>query len=185
MPRVHLGDKGETGLFGGRRVPKDNIRIEAYGSVDELNSFVGLAASFASSERVRSILEEIQSDLFVLGSDLAAPKEDAHVPRVTKAMIEILDRGLEEIEAELEKLHKFVLPGGAKQASLLHVARSVARRAERRVVALAGKEKINQSCIVYLNRLSSILFALARYENKMSGQREKEWDRPLSRSRDG
>lgn len=181
MPRIHLGDKGETGLFGGRRVPKDNERIEAYGSVDELNSFIGLSRSLASSDRVRLVLEEIQSDLFVLGSDLASQEKAADVPRVTKAMTDLLDRKLEEFESELEKLRKFILPGGATAASLLHVARAVARRAERKVVALGRKEEINQSCIVYLNRLSSLLFALARYENKISGQKEKEWDKSPSR----
>ncbi len=171
------GDKGETALFGGNRVSKDTPRIEAYGTVDELNTIVGTARSFNDNKLIDLILGEIQNQLFVLGADLATPP-DVKSPaarRITAKDCTSLEGMIDDFESKLGALNSFILPGGAKAASFLHVARTVCRRAERLVVALKKSEEISDEVIIFLNRLSDLLFMLARYANKVSGIKDVPW----------
>ncbi len=161
------GDKGETSLFGGRRITKANIRIESYGNVDELNSSLGLVRSFINSSKVNCKLEREQKNLLRLGADLATPfdsdkKFQNNVNRINKEDIDLLENEIDLWEAKLPKLTNFILPGGSKEASFTHLARSICRRAERSVVKLSNEEEINRETMVYLNRLSDWLFVLAR-----------------------
>lgn len=173
------GDKGETGLFGGGRVAKDNLRIEAYGTIDELNSVLGVALNSIKDEAIASLLQAIQRQLFVAGGDLAAPrdKENAKfkIPRVEKAYSEELERQIDFYTGKLDELRHFILPGGSPGASYLHLARTVCRRAERLVVTFNKTVETGGEIIVYLNRLSDLLFVLARYENKISGVPDVVW----------
>jgi len=171
------GDGGETGLFSGERVRKDALRIEAYGTVDELSSTIGHARSLTEDRQVDEVLERIQRDLFVVGAELATcpGKERSLRVHVNDAMVEDLEREIDSLDAELSPLSTFILPCGVTAATALHVARGVARRAERRVVTLAKKEKLNPQILAYLNRLSSLLFVLARIVNKRSGVEETKW----------
>ncbi len=169
------GDKGETSLYGGTRVGKENPRVEAYGAVDELNSHIGLVRASLKDRPVDEILRTIQKDLFVLGGDLATELVNARVPRIEKSHVLGLERILEEVHEKLKPLKRFILPTGGFVGAGLHVARSVCRRAERRVAALAKVESINPEAIPYLNRLSSLLFDLARLANKDEGIAEEEW----------
>jgi len=175
---TRTGDKGETGLGSGRRVSKDALRVEAYGSVDELNSVLGLARSFLNDVELDAILNNLQRDLFTVGADLAAPDANAPgVPRVDQGMIDSVERTIDKLEGELPPLKVFILPGGTQAAALLHFARSVARRAERRIVALNNVEKVSEMLIPYINRLSDLLFVIARAVNRRSGVSETEWHR--------
>lgn len=171
------GDKGETALFGGERVPKDALRIEAYGSVDELNSLLGVVRSLKPKKKIDAIVELLQRQLFELGADLATPKgkSDAHIPRITAAHSTELEKIIDSLERKLKPLKVFILPGGSKVASQLHLARTVCRRAERAVVRLSRNENIGDDVIVYLNRLSDLLFVIARYANSLGGNREEKW----------
>ena len=173
------GDKGETGLYGGERVSKDSLRIETYGTVDELNSFVGLTLSEVSDSEIKKLLKQIQNTLFVLGSDLSTPdneKNKAHqIPRITRSNYEEIEREIDKFDARLDELRNFILPGGSKGAALLHICRTVCRRAERRVVSLKNKVNLNPDIIILLNRLSDLFFVLARYENKISGTGDVKW----------
>jgi cob(I)alamin adenosyltransferase len=169
------GDKGETSLYGGSRVGKENPRVEAYGAVDELNSQIGLVRAWTRDPRIGKILTSVQRDLFVLGGDLATELVSAKVPRIEKQHVSKLEKFLEEIHGELKPLRRFVLPTGGLVGAGLHVARAVCRRTERRVAALAKVESINPQAIPYLNRLSSLLFDLARLSNKNEGVTEEEW----------
>ncbi len=171
------GDRGETGLYGGSRVGKESLRVEAYGSVDELNSQIGAVRALARGGRIDDVLRVVQRDLFVLGGDLASEMAGVNVPRVERKQVAGLEKIADEVFAELSPLRRFVLPGGGVVGAELHVARSVCRRAERRVVALARVESVNSAVVPYLNRLSSLLFELARLANKMDGFREEEWVR--------
>ena len=164
------GDKGTTGLFGGARVPKDDPRIEAYGTVDELNSFLGLARASWPSSPLDAELGLVQSDLFAIGARLAAPGSD-RFPGADPARLAALEGAIDAMESELPPLRNFILPGGCAAAAHLHVARSVCRRAERLVVALGGEE----SSVVYLNRLSDYLFVAARYANLKQGVDDVIW----------
>ncbi len=172
------GDKGETSLFGGERVSKDDLRIEAYGTVDELNAIIGTARAFNDNMQVDVILGGIQEQLFVLGADLATPSSAANaaIPRITADDAVSLEKKIDEIEKELTPLKSFVLPGGSKSGSLLHNARTVCRRAERRVVSLRKTNGASQESAVYLNRLSDFLFVLARFANKTSKVSETLWN---------
>ncbi len=173
MPRItkvytRRGDDGTTRLGGGQKVSKDAARIEAYGTVDELNSCLGAALAFGVDERLAQPLREIQNELFDLGSDLCLLEEDKakrSAPSIHKSHIERLERLMDELTAELGPLENFILPGGSRGAALLHVARAVCRRAERGVVRLAREERIGPHVLAYLNRLSDALFVMARYEN--------------------
>ncbi len=173
------GDNGETSLFGGKRVWKDDLRIAAYGSVDELNALIGIAITEIENPELILILMSLQNDLFVLGSDLATPfgkvNKNFVVPRIQKDNFEKLEKLIDEIDVKLPQLKNFILPGGTKGSAYLHLARTVCRRAEREVVALSKKEEINNETEVYLNRLSDLLFVLARYQNFISNNKDINW----------
>jgi len=172
------GDKGVTSLFGGKRVSKDELRIEAYGTVDELNSVLGVARAFNENKQIDEILGQIQDQLFVLGADLATPPDvkSAAMKRISKDDSASLERIIDELDPQLEPLKSFILPGGSKSASLLHHARAVCRRAERRVVSLKRNGGTSADTVIYLNRLSDLLFVLARYANKVANITEAPWN---------
>lgn len=167
------GDRGETGLADGKRLPKDDARIEAYGAVDELNAHLGLVLADAKATHLREPLLRIERELFDLGSDLADPSGRFGV-RVTPAQVARLDAEIDGAEAALPLLKRFVLPGGSIVAARLHVARTVCRRAERRLVALSRREKVNPEALRYLNKLSDLLFLLARAANRSEGVADTE-----------
>ncbi len=171
------GDAGETSLFGGNRVPKDALRIEAYGTVDELNSALGVVRSLKPPPEIDEILGRLQEDLFVLGADLATPlaKESADVPRILLLHTEHLEKRIDTLESRLPPLTTFVLPGGSPVAAALHAARALCRRAERLVVKLSHEQNIGSPPLVYLNRLSDLLFLLARFANHLDGAQETSW----------
>ncbi|MGH3011170.1 MAG: cob(I)yrinic acid a,c-diamide adenosyltransferase [Gaiellaceae bacterium] len=171
---TRAGDAGETSLGDGSRVPKTDPRIEAYGTVDELNSFLGLALARDLPEEFRPWLEQIQNDLFDLGADLSVPLDDPRERlRVTPAQVERLEELCDIVNARLEPLRSFILPGGSEAAARLHVARAVSRRAERRAAALAQTQDVSPAALAYLNRLSDLLFILARAAN--AGSQEPLW----------
>jgi cob(I)alamin adenosyltransferase len=184
MPRItrvytRTGDDGTTGLGGGQRVPKDALRIEAYGTVDELNSVLGVALSAGLNEAVAGPVRAIQNELFHLGSDLCILEEDKGkmpVPRIEERHVAALEKLMDRLSEELPPLENFVLPGGSPGAAHLHVARTVCRRAERLLVALARTEAIGPWTVRYLNRLSDALFVMARHENKRRGAPDVLWD---------
>lgn len=159
------GDEGKTGLIGGTRILKSSLRIEAYGTVDELNSYIGLLRDYLSDQNSINQLLEIQDRLFTLGSHLAADPEKSKMklPELLESDVEILEKWMDEMDAQLEPMKSFVLPGGHPTVSTCHVARCVCRRAERITVDLAQNEKINFVILKYLNRLSDYLFVLARF----------------------
>jgi len=169
---TRTGDKGETGLFGGQRVGKDDLRIHAYGTVDELNAVLGLAIAGGDlSEVLQTQLLRTQNVLFRFGADLATPRENnaAKVPRIEQKHIDEIDAWITALEDRLPTLRAFVLPGGSVGASHLHNARTICRRAERWTVSLGKQQDIGQECIVYLNRLSDYLFLAALQANKDIG----------------
>ena len=172
------GDKGDTSLFGGNRVPKNNIRIEAYGTVDELNASLGLVVSETLSEEVAKSIKKIQNDLFIVGGDLATPLSELKVKiqRTTETMISFLENEIDLYDSKIEELKSFILPGGVKTSSLLHLSRTICRRAERRAVELANVEQINVEIVKYLNRLSDLLFIFARFENFNNNVPDIEWE---------
>lgn len=169
------GDKGETSLYGGTRVGKENPRVEAYGAIDELNSQVGVARSLIKERKMGQILKDIQEDLFVLGGDLANELVKPTIPRIGTAQLKRLEATTDDLNSELPALHRFILPGGTLAGAELHVARAVCRRAERRIVALSKTESINPDVVPYINRLSSLLFVLARKMNMKERISEEEW----------
>ena len=171
------GDQGETALFGGKRVPKDALRIEAYGSVDELNCVIGVIRSLKPHKSIDTILEKIQHQLFELGADLATPivHKSAYITRIKKSHSSVLEKIIDKLETQLEPLKSFILPGGSVIASHLHLTRTVCRRAERNVVRLSRNENIGDEVIIYLNRLSDLLFVMARYANQLDGNEEIKW----------
>ena len=175
------GDKGETSLFGGQRVWKDDARLKAYGTVDELNSFIGVAVSEIKSDEVKEVLIGIQNDLFTLGSDLATPLEKEikkfEIPRVTENFHLRLEELIDKYDSQLPELKNFILPGGSKGSALLQTARSVCRRAEREVISLSKTVEIGSQITVYLNRLSDLLFVLSRFENYINGTPEQKWNK--------
>ena len=179
------GDKGETSLFGGERVSKDELRIEAYGTVEELNSVIGGARAFNEDKEIDGVLGEIQERLFVMGADLATPPKvrKIPIPRISSSDIGVLEKEIDEIEEKLVPLKSFILPGGSKPGSLLHLARTVCRRAERRVVSLRRNGGASEEALIYLNRLSDLLFVLARYANDKAGSHEIMWS-PRAKSDD-
>lgn len=173
------GDKGETSLFGGARVWKDNLRISAYGNVDELNSILGVAVNEITNKELREVINSIQNDLFTLGSDLASPLEKENksfkIPRVNGQFVERLEKLIDNYDSKLPPLRNFIIPGGTKGAGLIHLARTVCRRAEREVISLAKVESITEEIKIYLNRLSDLLFVLARFENFSSNHPDIKW----------
>ena len=169
------GDDGKTSLFDNSRVWKSNQRIMSYGSVDELNSALGVVISMDLDPQIKEILIKIQNDLFVVGSDLANPDMANTKIRTTESMITSLENYIDEFESELSKLNSFILPGGTLAASILHLSRTVSRRAETHVVALSLDEEINKIACIYLNRLSDLLFVLARTLNKRRNTDDIIW----------
>ncbi len=179
-----LGDDGKTSLLGGKRVRKSSLRVGAYGEVDELNSVLGVACVKTSDPRVKELLRGIQNTLFTVGSDLATPQDSTFSPpRVTAQMAEKLEEQIDTFLPEVGELREFVLPGGSEGAAYLHLARAVCRRAERSVEALFEGSEEGREILVYLNRLSDLLFVLARVENKITGTGEIFVD--FGRSEDG
>jgi cob(I)alamin adenosyltransferase len=175
---TRTGDQGQTGLFGGSRVPKDDARVEAYGTVDETNAAIGMALSQTQAGFVRGVLEQLQSDLFTLGAELASvPGHEARlgITLLGEADVERLERVIDEAEAPLPPLKNFILPGGPPDVTALHFARTVARRAERRVLTLSQREAVRPSLLVYLNRLADLLFVLARRAGHENGATEVAW----------
>jgi cob(I)alamin adenosyltransferase len=176
------GDDGETGLFGGPRVRKNAPRIEAYGTVDELNAVIGLVRAQRSSESgaatsdLDELLARIQNELFDLGAQLATPDPERFgIAGATEAHVSALENAIDRYEEELDPLKQFILPGGTPGAAALHLARTVCRRAERWVVTLAETERISPTTVVYLNRLSDLLFVLARAANRRAGMADVPW----------
>ena len=183
MPRLtriytKTGDEGLTGLGGGRRVPKDSPRVSAYGTVDELNSAIGVALALGLSDRLVDELGRIQNELFDLGSDLCWPSDDerrARIPTVQPHHVERLETLIDELNETVGPLSNFLLPGGSPGAAQLHVARTICRRAERATITLSREEAIGDLVLPYLNRLSDALFVMARYENHTRGVDEPLW----------
>lgn len=172
------GDSGMTGLGGGRRVAKDSPRVRAYGTVDELNSCLGVALALGLTERVANELARVQNELFDLGSDLCWPEDDlrrGRIPTVQPRHVERLEAAIDELNAIVGPLANFLLPGGSPGAAQLHVARTVCRRAEREAISLSHEEPIGELVLPYLNRLSDALFVMARYENRERGVPEPLW----------
>ena len=171
------GDKGDTRLFDGTQVRKNDPRVEAYGNVDELNSIVGAAMSFLDDGELRTILMDVQRDLFSVGAQLADPKQHGkkQKSKLDPARVTVLEETIDRFETELPPLRQFILAGGGPAGAMLHVARTVCRRAERRVVALAENVEIDPLTIEYLNRLSDFLFVMARLVNQRHGQQETPW----------
>jgi len=169
------GDDGETSLLGGQRVSKDNLRVTAYGEVDECNAVIGVAAAFCTDDELRGLLQHVQSDLFSLGAMLATPS--SHQPAMVVADEDVarLEGWIDAAVAEVPPLQQFVLPGGAPTAAALHMARTVCRRAERAVVTLGESDRVEGVVIRYLNRLSDLLFAWARLANHRAGVADVPW----------
>jgi cob(I)alamin adenosyltransferase len=187
---TRAGDLGETALVGGRRVPKDSPRIEAYGGIDELNSIIGLARVFNAEQAERGekhrwldgVLRKLQNELFDLGSELATPG-DAVYPgmfRVGPTEVTALERLIDECQKDLEPLRSFVLPGGGRVSGFLHQARTVCRRVERTILALSRVEPIGDGPLKYVNRLSDLLFVLSRWVGRHLGETEYLWERGLA-----
>ena len=184
MPRLttiytRKGDEGETSLGGGQRVPKDSARVTAYGTVDELNSAIGVALAHGLSPRLMETLPVIQNELFHLGSDLAFREEDkqtVQLPQVEERHVQKLEELIDELNEVVGPLKNFILPGGSIGAAHLHVARTLCRCAERDVLTLARAEPIGAGVRPYLNRLSDLLFVMARYENHQRGIAERLWN---------
>ncbi len=185
---TRTGDLGETGLFGGERVYKDDLRVNAYGSVDELNAVLGMALALQVDSEIDALLLSLQNDLFMLGSDLATPENEelqrgrVTIQRVPPEKAQSLESWIDHFEAELPPLTRFILPGGTALAAHLHFARTVCRRAERMCVSLvrlteeAGKPNINPEIVIYLNRLSDLIFVLARAANSRQGREDVPWN---------
>ena len=177
---TRTGDSGDTGLFGGGRVAKDDLRVEAYGDVDELNAVLGMARAAERMPRIDEVLVPVQRDLFAIGALLATPDRDKMAQHLEKARIDEtrvaeLEQAIDDAESELEPLRAFIVPGGTQKAAALHVARTVCRRAERHVVTLQRSVELPTLVVVYLNRLSDLLFTLARLANKRAGAGEVTW----------
>ena len=173
------GDKGQTSLIGGTRVPKSHIRIESYGTVDELNSYIGLVNDFCENDKINLWLREIQDRLFTLGAELATTSSKEvkmKLPDLHQADIEWLEHGIDEMNESLPEMRSFILPGGHKAASACHIARCICRRAERLCVGMIENgEPVSEIILQYLNRLSDFLFVLARYITHINGKEEIPW----------
>jgi cob(I)alamin adenosyltransferase len=177
---TRTGDGGETALFGAGRVAKDHPRVRAMGEVDELNAAIGWSVTLVGVEKSRERLQSLQHELFAIGAELATPPPEPGrvrpaTPDIDARATERMERWIDEVAAELPELRAFVLPGGTKGAAALHLARTVCRRAERAVVGLAEADAVRDQILAYLNRLSDLLFTLARLENHRAGQKDVEW----------
>ena len=169
------GDDGTTGLIGNKRVKKSNLRIATYGQVDELNAAIGIILSSKLGKDIRDLLTRIQNDLFVVGADLANPNLDNKSNRVTSEMVLFLEKEIDRLDEKLSPITFFILPGGDMVASQVHLARAICRRSEIDVVKLSEVDKINNECLVYMNRLSDLLFVIARTINKRKKISDVEW----------
>lgn len=170
------GDDGTTGIQNGARISKTDSRIQAYGMVDEINSFLGIILSKLDEKDLENLITKIQNDLFVVGSDLSNPDLKNTQNRVNNEMIKALEENIDNLEKKLPPITKFILPGGHEIAALVHVSRSITRRAEIFVISLSKKEKINNNCIIYLNRLSDLLFVIARTINQRKNVKDVIWN---------
>jgi cob(I)alamin adenosyltransferase len=182
---TRTGDRGETGLFGGQRVPKDHVRVEACGDVDELNAVIGIAIGHLSAEDLPEVarrLRVLQGDLFVIGANLATPapedggRPNDYIPAIARERISEMEEWIDQAEGELPPLTSFILPAGTGGAAALHLARTVCRRAERRVISLSKQATIDADAIVFLNRLSDLLFVWARLANHRAGVPDIPWE---------
>ena len=173
------GDGGDTDLFGGPRVGKDDPRVVAYGGVDELNAVLGLAVALSDDAQIQELVAEIQGTLFDLGAYLATPdperRRKSHIAEPRAEDVESLEAHIDAFDGELEPLRRFVLPGGTSAAGAFHLARTVCRRAERQLVSLGRESEVAEEAVGYLNRLSDLLFTLARVENRRAGRPDVEW----------
>ena len=172
------GDDGSTGLFGGPRVRKDDLRVSAYGDMDELNSALGVAREEVPEGDLRSLIDVLQSELFTLGAQLATPDPEAapkEVPRITPQQVDRLEREIDRLTEQLPPMKNFILPGGSRAGAALHFCRTVCRRAERKLVELAEVAPVPQEVLAYTNRLSDLLFVMARAANLRAGGREIPW----------
>jgi len=186
---TRTGDRGETALVGGKRVPKDSLRIEAYGTIDELNSTVGLARVFneenleagEAHQFLDEVLCRLQDELFDLGSELATPPESFRpgMYQVSESEIDRLEKLIDKCQEDLEPLNSFILPGGGRIGAYLHQCRTVCRRAERDILRLSREQEINRNVIKYVNRLSDLFFVLSRWIAKQTGEQEYLWQRGL------
>jgi len=174
------GDKGETGLFGGERVTKDSLRISAYGTIDELNAFIGYTINEIRDAGVKENLITVQNYLFTVGSDLATPytqkNEKLNIQRTPDSFYKEIEKMIDHYDAHLYELRNFILPGGSKSSAMLHICRTVCRRAEREVVALKKTVTIGDNILIFLNRLSDLFFVLSRFENKVSNHPDTIWN---------
>lgn len=179
MIYTRRGDGGDTDLFGGQRVSKHDLRVEAYGSVDEANAMLGVALAHTGHDDLRRIGLDVQARLFDLGGYLATPdaarRAKSSVPEPETPDVEALERHIDALEKELEPLKSFILPGGTPAAAAFHAARTVCRRAERRCVALHRADPLSEASLGYVNRLSDLLFVMARVENRRAGVTDIEW----------
>ena len=173
---TRFGDKGQTSLLGGEVVSKNDTRVDAYGGVDELNAMLGVVIASCKYDDIKKMLQEIQKDLFVIGAELAsATDKKTKIMHITANKVTEMEKAIDGIEEQLLVLRNFILPGGTKLAALLHLARTICRRAERNVVSLDKKERINPEIIRYINRLSDLLFVLARFANRKKRVQEIIW----------
>jgi cob(I)alamin adenosyltransferase len=175
---TRTGDKGDTGLFGGARVQKDDVRVEAYGTVDETNAAIGVARAHCQVPMVQRVLDELQSDLFTLGAELATVsghEGKLGIELLSEADVTRLEHAIDRAEEQLPPLKNFILPGGPPDVAALHLARTVARRAERRLLTLAQREPVRATLLVYLNRLADLLFVLARRAQHENGGVDAPW----------
>lgn len=169
------GDDGSTGLIGGKRIPKSSQRIIAYGAIDELNSSIGIVLSSNLDDDIHDLLEKIQNDLFVTGADLANPDMKITSNRITENMVKFLETSIDNFQDELSPITYFILPGGEPAAAQVHLARAITRRAETHIIQLSESEEINKTCQVYMNRLSDLLFVIARVINKRKMIKDVAW----------
>ena len=175
--RYGRGDSGETDLMGGGRVKKSHPRVAAYGAVDELSAAIGVVKTFVEHQDIQETLTRVQEHLFMIGANLSAARPVKGLPEVGRELVDWLDREVTRLESELPPIQRFIFAGGTKAAALAHLARTIARRAEREVVALSEVEDVSQTIIAYLNRLSTLLFAVARVINHRAGVPDPEWQR--------
>lgn len=176
-----FGDKGQTSLLGGKVVSKDDLRVDAYGNVDELNAVLGVVIATCDYDDIAKILKQIQNDLFIIGAELASSSSSSssskktRITRITAEKVIDMEKIIDGIEEQLTPLRNFILPGGTKLAALIHLARTVCRRAERSIISLDKKEKVNNEIIKYINRVGDLLFVLARFANRKKHVQEIIW----------
>ncbi len=184
MPKIYnrSGDIIHTSLYGGEMISKDSLIVDAYGTIDELNTFVGLARVCIEDEDVKNVLKDIQNTLLSIGSDLATPLDkEPPAPRVPKDKVTELEEMIEKYDRELKPIGRFVIPSGCIESAMMHVARAVSRRAERRLITVKKERQINEIIPMYVNRLSDVLFTLARVMNKRKSIADELWERGSGR----